>query len=59
SPTIPMAECLTCLRCVAACPHHAASIRFVWQKKRSPHGDLPCPEAKEDASGTVAKEGGA
>ncbi|MCR5814996.1 MAG: 4Fe-4S binding protein, partial [Desulfovibrio sp.] len=47
SPTIPMAECLTCLRCVAACPHHAASIRFVWQKKRSPHGDLPCPEAKE------------
>lgn len=42
SPKIDMAECITCLRCVGACPHKAASIRFVWQKPRTRQGQLPC-----------------
>lgn len=32
SPTIPMTECITCMRCIDRCPYGAAKIRFRWQK---------------------------
>lgn len=52
SPSINMAECITCLRCVSACPHHAASVRFVWQKKKTRTGSIPraCEEGKGGAA---------
>ncbi|MGX8718630.1 MAG: 4Fe-4S binding protein [Desulfovibrio sp.] len=47
-----MAECIMCLRCVSACPHHAASVRFVWQKKKTRTGSIPqaCAERKGGAA---------
>ena len=32
APKIPMDECIMCMRCIDACPHHSAKIRFRWQK---------------------------
>ncbi len=52
SPAINMAECIMCLRCVSACPHHAATVNFVWQRKKTKRGSMPtaCPASKGDES---------
>ena len=50
SPKIDMSECIMCLRCVSACPHNAATVRFRWQKRKAVPGQLPpaCAAQKED-----------
>ena len=49
SPKIDMSECIMCLRCVSACPHNAATVRFRWQKRKAVPGQLPtaCAAKKE------------